>query len=114
LRGQIFENHLRKHILPVVIDTRPWWIRKAYGEIPVAEGLNYNDLFESDPLGSGALVLKHPIELHEIFEMYEGIRIRGHYKARGTKIEKDTKEVIFTCQSGVSACAGYFALTRVL
>jgi 3-mercaptopyruvate sulfurtransferase SseA len=115
MRGHYFAQNQQKHILPTVIDTRPWWMRKAMGETKVGQGLNYNDLLEEDPMGTGALVLKHPYELHEIFEEFEDIKIRGHYRSRSSKkSEKDKKEVIFTCQIGVSACLGYFALKRVL
>lgn len=36
-------------------------------------------------MGSGAMVMKHPIELHEMFEEIEGVKIRGHYKSKDSE-----------------------------
>mmetsp|Transcript_3149 Transcript_3149/g.5264 ORF Transcript_3149/g.5264 Transcript_3149/m.5264 type:complete len:85 (+) Transcript_3149:108-362(+) len=76
--------------IPLVIDTRPWLMRKTFGEIKIAKGFSFTDILEKDPMGSGALVMKHPVELHEMFEEIEGLSIRSG--SNRTKTQLESKE----------------------
>ena len=45
-----------------MIDTRPWIMRKALGEIPNCECVSFFDLFDKDP-ATGVKIFKKPHEL---------------------------------------------------
>ena len=58
---------------PIVIDSRPWLMRKALGEIPrVTNGVSFTDLFRTDQ-ATGARVLKEPNDLQGLFERVPGL-----------------------------------------
>lgn len=58
---------------PIVVDSRPWIMRKALGEIPrVTNSVSFTELLTADP-ATGARVLKDPSELRALFERVPGL-----------------------------------------
>lgn len=108
-------------------------MRKALGEIPrVTNGVSFTDLFQKDTF-TDARVLKNPADLQALFERIPGLdfetpavpsegqeheseadfqtAVKLQNQGQGFKLQR---EVIFTCQIGVSACQTFIALQHAM
>lgn len=87
----------------VIIETRPLPYRKVLGELkePNVQAVSFLTLFTTDKK-TGAWILKSDKELQDVFQP----PLQG--------LTPDKKNVIFSCQIGVSACQGLLALKQSL
>jgi hypothetical protein len=77
-------------------------MRKVLFESPYCSGLSFSDLFEKHRCGAQVLIKAE--KLQRAFETVEGLSFT---EQAAESTVKPTKEVVFTCQVGVSACQGY-------
>lgn len=107
-------------------------MRKALGEIPrVTNSVSFTDVLRTDSI-TGARVLKSPADLLALFERVPGLDFEtptapsedlneseADFKTAVKLQNQDQsfklqREVIFTCQIGVSACQTFIALQQAM